>query len=244
MSTITAAHIRRAALALTPVLAAAGCIIGGIADPIPEATGLKLVETYTNNWDAVQWKSTSYHYGYMFFGAAALGLAALVRQGRGVTLALIAGALALFGTATLPGMLVTDFYASAGGQIVGPEKMYEIEQATQTGWGGAAIMIPGMLGFVLCLPLAALAAVRARLVRWYAPVLVLGGIASIPLGLTVSQEAGFIVMATCFGLLGACIARIPVAAFGGRAGRDLADDPTVDAAANEASVRDEPLVAV
>lgn len=42
-------------------------------------------------------------------------------------------------------------------------------------WGVPAMAVPGLIGFVLALPLAAVAAWRAGLVRWWAPIAVVAG---------------------------------------------------------------------
>jgi hypothetical protein len=243
MTKVSAAHVRRVALAAAPLLGGLACAVGAFADPDPSALGFELVEVYTANWDAVQLKSAAYHYGYMFIGATAIGLAALVRSGRGVALALVAGALAILGISTLPGMLIADFYASAGGQLVGPEQMREIEVESQGGWGAGAIVGPGMLGFALSLPLAALAAVRAGLLRWWAPLLVLAGIASFALG--AATPLGNVMMTVWFALLGLAILRMPITAFGPRAatphttapeGIDAAVPASVDRAERPAAI--------
>lgn len=242
MNTVTAAHVRRAALAAAPIATAAAVILGGLADPDPSGQGLDLVRTYTDNWDRVQWKSTSYHYGYMFLGATALGLASLVRSGRGVRFALGAGVLALLATATLPGMLLADVYASAGGGVVGPEKMREIEQAAQGGWSGAATIFPGMLGFVLCLPLATIAAVRAGLLRWHVPLVAIA--AFVAMMALAGNVAGTVVVAALFAVLGHAIIRIPVAAFGGRPGVEIAAASRWARTAEPGGEPDAPRIAV
>ena len=150
------------------------------------------------------------------------GPARLVRRGRGAIVALLASALAILGISTLPGMLIADFYASAGGQLVGPEKMREIEVLSQGGWGGGAIVGPGMVGFLLSLPIAAFAAVRAGYVRWWAPLVVVAGLASFTIGGATS--GGNAVMTAWFALLGLAILRVPLAAFGGREAATVAHE--------------------
>jgi hypothetical protein len=98
-------------------------------------------------------------------------------RGRGVWLANAAGLLAFLGATTLPGLLITDFYDSAIGQVAGVDTTARVNEMMEGMWGAKAILLPGLAGFLLALPVAALAAWRAGLVRWWAVVAVVGGIA-------------------------------------------------------------------
>lgn len=68
---------------------------------------------------------------------------------------------------------------SAIGQLYGVDATAAVsERMTGTMWGAAALAMPGMIGFMLALPLAALSLWRAALVRWWAPVSVVAGYAA------------------------------------------------------------------
>jgi hypothetical protein len=93
--------------------------------------------------------------------------AALVR-GKGAWLANVAALLAFAGMVTLPGMLITDWYAAGIGHEFGLDGTQAVESYMQdTMWGVAGFGIAAMAGFVIGVPLSVVALLRARLVRWW-----------------------------------------------------------------------------
>jgi len=71
-------------------------------------------------------------------------------------------------------MLITDWYASAIGHYYGYDGVHRVETYMQdTMWGIPGFGIAAMAGFVLGLPLATAALLRAGLVRWFALVAVI-----------------------------------------------------------------------
>jgi hypothetical protein len=99
---------------LSPALAGLLAIAGAAADPFT-GDGAALYEAYAAEPERLQFKATAYHFAYLFWAAAALMLAGLVRR-RGSWLANVAGVLALLGISTMPGFILADFYDSAIGQ--------------------------------------------------------------------------------------------------------------------------------
>jgi hypothetical protein len=166
---------RRWLLIAAPVLAGLLAIVGAVADPAVGEDGRPLWQKYADNPDPLQWKSFGFHWAYAFWTMGAFMLAGLVRT-RGVWIANVAGLLAFVGATTLPGLLVVDFYDSAIGQVAGVGTTEQVNDLMEdTMWGITAIAVPGVVGFLLCLPVAAFAAWRAGFVRWWAPLAVLGG---------------------------------------------------------------------
>lgn len=194
---------RRWVLVVAPTLAGLLAIGGAVADPAVDLNGAALYELYAANPDPLQWKSVLYHFSYAVWGFAALMLVGAVRR-RGSWLANVAGLLAFLGISSLPGFLLADFYDSAIGQVHGVDGALAVEGAMEGMWGLSVMGLTGIVGFLLCLPLAALAAWRARLLPWWgalaptlgivAGMIVLG--ANVP-GWTVAT-AGFLVLS--FGL--------------------------------------------
>ena len=115
-----ALRARRGFLIASPVLAGIFCTIGAYADPGATISGPRLYELYTANPGPLQFKSLGLHWGYAFWIAPALLIAAYVR-GRGAWLANIAALLGFAGMTTLPGMLAMDWFDSAAGQLYGPD---------------------------------------------------------------------------------------------------------------------------
>jgi hypothetical protein len=166
--TSSALTARKLFLIACPVLAAAFTMMGALGDPGAGLDGEKMVRLYIDNPGPLQWKSTGYHWAYAFWIAPALLAAGLVRA-KGAWLANIAAVIGFAGMTTLPGMLITDWYASAIGQHYGYEGVQAVEsQMMDTMWGVAGFGIAGMAGFVLAIPLVTVALLRAGLVRWYA----------------------------------------------------------------------------
>ncbi len=197
--------IRRGLLIASPVLAGVLATVGAAADPAAGISGRELFQLYAENPEPLQLKSFGFHWAYSFWIAPALLLAAFVR-GRGVWLANIAALLGFVGMTTLPGLLVVDFYDSAIGQLYGVDATVAVEEhMNSTMWGPAAIAVPGLVGFMVGLPLAALAVWRAGLVRWWAPLAVVVGYAAFML--SNAMWWGCAVTTVCFTVFAFAIAK-------------------------------------
>jgi hypothetical protein len=180
-----ARSLRRGFLIAAPVLAGGFAVVGAAADPAVGESGPALWAKYADNPEPLQWKSFGFHWAYAFWTITAFMLAGLVRA-RGVWLANAAGLLAFVGVTTLPGLLIVDFYDSAIGQIAGVETTRAVNEAMEGMWAVRAIVVPGVIGALFALPLAALAAWRAGIVRAWAVVAAAGGVAAFILsGVTV-----------------------------------------------------------
>jgi len=201
-----AVRLRRGLLIASPLLAGLLAIAGSIADPAAGISGREMYEIYAANPEAVQVKALALHWSYAFWIAPALLIVGLVR-GRGAWLANVAGALGFVGMTTMPGLLFVDFYDSAIGQLHGAEAAVAVsEHMEATMWGVPAFAAPGAAGFLLALPLAALALWRAGLVRWWAPVAALGAIAAFSLLSSVVLWGGWITPA-CLAVFAVALAR-------------------------------------
>lgn len=193
-------------LVAAPVLAGLFAIVGAAADPAVGQDGRVLYEQYAANPDSLQWKSFGFHWSYAFWTIAAFILAAAVRR-RGAWLANVALLLAFVGATTLPGLLVVDFYDSAIGQVAGVDTTVAVNDAMDGMWGIKAIAVPGIVGFMLALPVAAAAAWRAAIVRWWAVLAVVAGTASFMLsGVAVWGAA---LTTVFFGIFAWALARSP-----------------------------------
>ena len=196
---------RRWALVVAPTLAGLLAVGGAIADPAVDLDGAALYELYAANPEPLQWKSVLYHFSYATWGLAALMLVAAVRR-RGSWLANVAGLLAFLGISSLPGFLLADFYDSAIGQVHGVDGALAVERAMGDMWGLGVMGTSGIVGLLLCLPVAVLAAWRAGLLRWWAVVAPIGGLA---LGLFVlgANVPGWLVMTAGYAVLSVGLAR-------------------------------------
>ncbi len=199
-----ALSIRRWFLIAAPVLAGLFAILGASADPAVGEDGRALYKAYAENPETLQFKSFGFHWAYAFWLVPTLLIAGLVR-GRGAWIANVAAFVGFVGLTTLPGLLIVDFYDSAIGQVAGVETTAQVSDTMEGMWGVLAIVTPGIIGFMLGLPLAALAAWRAGLVRWWAPVAVVAGFVSF----AVSGVAvwGTVLTTCCFTVLAYELAR-------------------------------------
>jgi hypothetical protein len=199
-----ALSLRRWALVAMPVLAGICAVVGAAADPAVGEDGVALYEKYAANPETLQWKSVALHWSYAFWTMAAFVLAAVVRA-QGVWLANVALVLAFVGATTLPGLLVVDFYTSAIGQVGGAELTVRVNDTMDSMWGITAIAAPGVAAAMLSLPVAALAAWRARIVRWWAVVAVVAGI--VAFGGSNVAVWGTALTTACFSLFAYALAR-------------------------------------
>lgn len=167
---------RRGFMVAAPVLAGVFAVIGAYADPAAGISGEEMFEIYAANPEPLQFKSLAFHWAYAFWIVPAFMTAAYVR-GKGAWLANFAALVAFVGMTTLPGLLFTDWYDSAIGQVHGgAEGVTAVQELmSDTMWGIPYFTVPGVLGLLLALPLATVALWRAGVVRWWALVAVLAG---------------------------------------------------------------------
>ena len=162
-------------------------------------------QAYTDNPGALQWHSLTLHWSYAFWGVTAFMAAAYVK-GRGAVLANIGAFLGFVGMTTLPGILAVDWYDSSIGQVYGVDAIASLhEHMDTTLWALPFFAAPGIIGLLLCLPVAAAALWRAGVVRWWAFAAALAGTATfIGSGVTVW---GVSLTAVLFTVLGVDLAR-------------------------------------
>lgn len=204
-TTSRALRVRRGFLIASPVLAGLLAVVGAYADPAAGTSGAHMVGVYAQHPGPLQFKSLGMHWSYAFWIAPALLLAPYVR-GRGAWLANVAAVLGFAGMTTLPGMLITDWYDSAIGQLYGVDAAVKVgEHMQDTMWGVGVLAAPGMLGLLLALPLAACALWRAGLARWWAPVSVLAGFAAFAVSNVMWW--GCAVTTLCFTVFAVAVAR-------------------------------------
>jgi len=178
----SAVTARRTFLVAAPVLAAAFTIVGALGDPAAGTNGAEMIKVYIENPSPLQWKSTGYHWAYAFWILPAFLGAALVR-GKGAWLANVAALLAFAGMVTLPGMLITDWYASGIGHEFGLEGTQAVEAYMQdTMWGIAGFGLPAFIGTALCLPLITIALSRAGRMPWWSVAVVVAAYAVFLIG--------------------------------------------------------------
>ena len=196
---------RRWALVLAPTLAGLLAVGGAVADPAVNLAGEAMYRIYAAEPDPLQWKSLLYHFAYAVWGLAALMLVSVVRR-RGSWLANVAGLLAFLGISTLPGFLIVDFYDSAIGQEFGVDGTLAVERAMEPMWGLEVMALSGMAGFLLCLPVAVLAAWRAGLLQWWGALAPIAGLAA-GLFLIGANVPGWSVMTAGYVVLSVGLAR-------------------------------------
>ena len=197
---------RRWFLILAPTLAGLLAVVGAAADPAAGENGRALYAAYANDPDAVQIKAFAYHFAYALWLAAALILVGLVRA-RGSWIANVAGVLALLGITTMPGFIAVDFVDSAVGQLFGVEGAVQVNERVEGMWALVALASTGGIGFILALPLAAVAAWRGGLIRWWAPLAVVGGIVG-GFGVLGATVPGTVVLTAGFAVFSFALARM------------------------------------
>src|SRR6476661_2943595 len=199
------AALRRGFFVASPILAGILLLVATIADPGAGSTGQELNKLYTEHPGALQIHSLTLHWSYAFWGVAAFLAASYVRN-RGAVLADIGAFLGFVGMTTLPGILAVDWYDSSVGQVYGVDAISSLhEHMDKTLWALPFFAAPGIIGLLLCLPLAAGGLWRAGVVRWWSFAAALIGTATfIGSGVTVW---GVSLTAVLFTVLGVDLAR-------------------------------------
>lgn len=196
--------VRRWFLVAAPVLAGALAVVGSAADPAAGIADEELYRLYAANPGPLQVKSLALHWSYAFWIAPALLIAPYVR-GRGAVLATVTAFLGFAGMTTLPGLLFSDWYDSAIGQLYGVEGNLAVTAQMESMWGVPVFTAPGLAGLVLALPLTALTLWRAGLARWWALLPVLAGFAAFTFsGVT---WWGCVLTTACFAVFSVVLAR-------------------------------------
>jgi hypothetical protein len=199
------AALRRVFFVASPVLAGILLLIATIADPGAGDTGAAMNKAYTENPGALQWHSLTLHWSYALWGVTAFMAAAWVK-GRGSVLANIGAFLGFVGMTTLPGILAVDWYDSSIGQVYGVDAVASMhDHMDKTLWALPFFAAPGIIGLLLCLPLAFAGLWRAGVVRWWTFAAALVGTATfIGSGVTVW---GVSLTAVLFTVVGVDLAR-------------------------------------
>jgi len=200
----SALRVRRAFLVAAPVLAGLFAVVGAYADPAAGIMDDSLYKIYADNPGPLQFKSLGFHWAYAFWIAPALLIAPYVR-GRGAWLANITAFIGFAGMTTLPGLLFVDWYDSAIGQLYGADAPARVFDLMNQMWGVDVFRIPGLLGFLLALPLTALTLWRAGLAKWWAILPVVAGF----LAFTLSNVMwwGCVITTVCFAGFSVVLAR-------------------------------------
>ncbi len=199
------AALRRGFFVASPILAGILLLLATIADPGAGSSGQEMNRAYTANPGALQWHSLILHWSYAFWGLTALLAAAHVR-GRGSVLANIGAFLGFVAMTTLPGILAVDWYDSSLGQVYGVDAISSLhEHMDKTMWALPFFAAPGIIGLLLCMPMAAAALWRGGVVRWWSFAAALVGTATfMGSGVTVW---GVSLTAVLFTVLGVDLAR-------------------------------------
>jgi hypothetical protein len=201
----SALSARRAFLVAAPVLAGLFAIVGAYADPGAGVMGQEMWKIYAANPDPLQFKSLGFHWSYAFWIAPALLIAPYVR-GRGAWLANVTALVGFVGMTTLPGMLFIDWYDSALGAMYGVDAVQAVQDTMMNEmWGPRVFQLPGLVGFMLSMPLVALTLWRARLVKWWAIVPVVAGFLAFMLSNVMWW--GCAITTVCFAVFSVILAR-------------------------------------
>jgi hypothetical protein len=149
------------------------------------------------------------HFGYLLLLPAALGIMHLARRAS-PKLAHVGGALAVLGLATLPGLLVTDFYDLALAQNLPRAQSVAISDATGEMVGGAVMGMSAIAPMFFGLVILMVAAWRAGVVRgWYAPAIAVAWLLPFVSGTGLVPAAlGAGIMVVLFGSIGVKVVRM------------------------------------
>ncbi|MDO8187432.1 hypothetical protein Q5424_12165 [Conexibacter sp. JD483] len=139
-----------------------------------EATTLSYHAALAGHPDQAMIAATLLRFGWVAWAPAAFGIVALLRP-RGGWLLAIGGTLAIVGTVSMPGLLVTDFYDLALAQELPAGTAAQVSDAATDHPLLIAFQLPAVAGCILGTTLLFFALWRARVIALWVPLLVLGG---------------------------------------------------------------------
>ncbi len=173
-----ASNFRRTALGLCLIAGPLLALVGGLVTPWETAdTTAAYLNALADNPARAQASAVLLYFGYLLMAVGVFGMMHLLRR-RAVVLGHVAGALAVWGWVSLPGMLSVDFYDLSLAAHADREAAIGISDRAG-GYVGSAVMgVPVLLG-ILGLVLLVVALWRAGFVpAWVPAVLFVGTAAS------------------------------------------------------------------
>lgn len=167
-------NFRRTAMGLCLIAGPLTALIGGLVAPW-EGTDdtVAWLQVLVENPIRGQIGAVLFYLAYMLIAVSIFGMVHLLRS-RAVVLGHIAGALAIWGWVTMPGLLVSDFYDLSLAESLGPEQGATIVDRTDEYVGSAIVGIPVLLGMVGLLLLAVALWQAGFAPAWVPLVLVIG----------------------------------------------------------------------
>ena len=170
-------NFRRTAMGLCLIAGPLTALIGGLVAPW-EGTDdtVAWLQVLVENPIRGQIGAVLFYLAYVLIAVSIFGMVHLLRS-RAVVLGHIAGALAIWGWVTMPGLLVSDFYDLSLAESFGPEQGATIVDRTDEYVGSAIVGIPVLLGMVGLL-LLAVALWRAGLAPTWVPLVLVIGFAA------------------------------------------------------------------
>jgi hypothetical protein len=171
-------NFRRTALGLCLIAGPLLALVGGLVTPWETAdTTAAYLTALAGNPARAQASAVLLYFGYLLMAVGVFGMMHLLRR-RAVVLGHVAGALAVWGWVSLPGMLSVDFYDLSLARYADREAAIGISDRAG-GYAGSAVMgVPVLLG-ILGLVLLVVALWRAGFVpAWVPAVLFVGTAAS------------------------------------------------------------------
>lgn len=174
MTSITLHHkLVAASLPAAAALWTAGGLIDPAVDESTPATYMAgIAETAAA--DRYQISALVLHFSFLLFLPAVIGLWGLSRPGALRTVGLV---LAGMGAATLPGLVVTDYYDIALAQSLPAAQAGEVAERAQELTGAGLLAMPAVAGMILGLVLLFVTAVRARQLPAWAPLVLVAALA-------------------------------------------------------------------
>ena len=167
-------NFRRTAVGLCLIAGPIAALIGGLVAPW-EGTDEKAawLQVLAENPVRGQISAVLLYLGYLLVAVSVFGMIHLLRS-RAVVLGHVAGALAVLGWVTMPGLLITDFYDLSLAESLGPERGATIVDRVDEYAGSAVMGVPVLLSMVGLL-LLAVALWRAGAAPAWVPLVLLVG---------------------------------------------------------------------
>jgi hypothetical protein len=166
--------LRRLAVVWAAAVSGVLIVAAFFLDPDIGASGRELAREYAENPGLIQLSALSLRFAFALLVLPSFALIRAVRE-RGAWLANVAGLCAVLGRTTLPGFLLVDFYDVAIYGELGGDAWQAVADRLEELPGATFMFITGFFGFFLTLPLALLAAWRARLLPWWPALVVTVG---------------------------------------------------------------------
>lgn len=204
MNLSNASSFRRMACGLCLLIGPALILLAAIFDPSEGGDDQKkYIQSLKDDPDMAQLSTALYVFGFALVAIGIIGLVHVIRN-RGVVLANLGGAFAIFGLIMLVALVTTTVEDLNNAEHLNLETAAQLEDDIEDYWVAFVILVPALLGTLVGFLLLAAAIIRSKIAHVAAGVMIIVGILMVPFSeeSKVLEVLGNVLLLGGYGLVG------------------------------------------